>query len=94
MPVSIMFAYLHMKLKYSINHPVQPKSQSINPTLFSVTRGANVAWISGTFSYYHSILSAKAVSEQIVHSMMDAVMGAVTIFFGLSRNKSSLISKD
>ena len=40
-----------------------------------------------------AILSAKAVSEQIVQSIMDVVMGAAITFFGLSCNKSNLISE-
>jgi hypothetical protein len=40
-----------------------------------------------------AILAAKAVSEQIVQSIMDVVMGAAIIFFGLSCNKSDLISE-
>jgi len=40
-----------------------------------------------------AILAAKAVSEQIVQSIMDVVMGAAIIFFGLSGNKFNLISE-
>lgn len=39
-----------------------------------------------------AILAAKTVSEQIVQSIMDVVMGAAITFFGLSYNKSNLIS--
>jgi hypothetical protein len=39
-----------------------------------------------------AILAAKTVSEQIVQSIMDVVMGAAIIFFGLSDNKCNLIS--
>jgi hypothetical protein len=39
-----------------------------------------------------AILAAKTVSEQIVQSIMDVVMGAAITFFGLSGNKSNLIS--
>jgi hypothetical protein len=39
-----------------------------------------------------AILNVKNVSERLVQSMMDAVMGAAIIFFGLSDNQSNLIS--
>ena len=39
-----------------------------------------------------AILAAKIVSDQIVQSIMDVVMGAAITFFGLSDNKSKLIS--
>ena len=38
-----------------------------------------------------AILNVKNVSERLVQSMMNAVMGAAIIFFGLSGNKSYLI---
>jgi len=40
-----------------------------------------------------AIRGIKAVSEEIVQSMLDAIMGSAIIFFGLSENKSSLISR-
>ncbi len=40
-----------------------------------------------------TMLNVKNMSEQLVQSMMDAVMGAAIIFFGLSDNKSNLMSK-
>jgi hypothetical protein len=40
-----------------------------------------------------AILAAKTVSEQIVQSIMDVVMGAAITFFGLSGNKFNLISE-
>ena len=39
-----------------------------------------------------TILNVKNMSERLVQSMMDAVMGAAIIFFGLSDNKLELIS--
>ena len=38
-----------------------------------------------------TMLNVKTVSERLVQSMMDAVMGAAIIFFGLSDNKSNFI---
>ena len=40
-----------------------------------------------------TMLNVKTVSKRLVQSMMDAVMGAAIIFFGLSDNKSNLMSK-
>src|SRR6056297_3032741 len=40
-----------------------------------------------------AIRRIKAVSDEIVQSMLDAIMGSAIIFFGLSNNKSSLISR-
>jgi len=40
-----------------------------------------------------AILSAKAASEKLVQAMMEAVMGAAIIYFGLSGSRSALLSK-
>ncbi len=39
-----------------------------------------------------AILNVKNMSERLVQSMMDAVMGTAIIYFGLSENRSNLIS--
>lgn len=39
-----------------------------------------------------AIRNIKALSEQIVQAMLDAVMGAAITFFGLSGNKPNLLS--
>ncbi|MCF8112127.1 MAG: IS4 family transposase, partial [Desulfobacteraceae bacterium] len=38
-----------------------------------------------------AIHKSKAISEKVVQTIMNAVMGAAIIFFGLDDNKSSLI---
>jgi len=40
-----------------------------------------------------AIHKTEAVSEKIIQTIMNAVMGAAITFFGLDSNKSSLISK-
>ncbi len=40
-----------------------------------------------------AMLTVKGMSEKLMQSMLDAVMGAAIIFFGLSENESVIISK-
>ena len=39
-----------------------------------------------------AVLNVRGMSERLMQSMLDAIMGAAIIFFGLSENKSNLIS--
>jgi hypothetical protein len=39
-----------------------------------------------------AIIKVKGMSERLIQSILDAIMGAAIIFFGLSDNRSSLIS--
>ncbi|MEZ4604122.1 MAG: hypothetical protein R2861_12235 [Desulfobacterales bacterium] len=39
-----------------------------------------------------AMVNVKGLSERLVQSMLDVIMGAAIIFFGLSENKSNLIS--
>jgi hypothetical protein len=40
-----------------------------------------------------AILCVRKMFEQLVQPTIEAVMGAATVFFGLSKNKSSLMSE-
>jgi hypothetical protein len=40
-----------------------------------------------------AMLSVRKMSEQLVQSMMEVVMGVAIVFFGLSENKSILMSE-